>query len=126
LSEVSEFVSRIKAAGRRLLVCEKEPDFSAFENTVFVMEIQEETGVAGGRAGGMGSRRVVQVVAYKTTPHSAQKLFESSDPSVLSLFEIPYHATAMDVILQDGSTVVSSGVVDQDLVNEYLRVTKLI
>jgi len=122
LSEVSEFVSRIKAAGRRLLVCEKEPDFSAFENTVFVMEIQEETGVAGG----MGSRRVVQVVAYKTTPHSAQKLFESSDPSVLSLFEIPYHATAMDVILQDGSTVVSSGVVDQDLVNEYLRVTKLI
>jgi len=122
-----EFSVLISKPGRKLLVVLNELDGGAFvDNTVFVIEVQEAAGAAGGRAAGMGLRKPVRVHGFRFEGRVVTKFFETPNESEVELFELPYHATAMDVVLPDGSQRVVNGVVDFDLANAYEQVVKQI
>ncbi len=107
----------------KLVVAETYPIFSK-NNIVFILMIKEEMGAAGGRAAGYGSRRISQVIGFKIKDGIQEKLFDIVDSSLIDMFEIPYSATAIDIVLNDGRKIVVSGIIDQELVKSYILNTK--
>ncbi len=108
-----------------MVVCSDEPVFTG-ENQlrVYLIEVESTRGVAGGRAAGYGSRRVMCISGYTFSNGVAQKFFETRDDDRINLFELPYHSTALDVVLPDGTKTVVRGVVDSDLIGAYDALTQ--
>jgi len=105
---------------RKLLVSSTEIDLSRTnEIDIFFLIVQESRGSAGGRGGGSGSRRVERIFGYTCNNGECKIMFDTSDESKIEEFEIPYSAVAMDIRLQDGSSMVVQGVVDPDLIMKY-------
>lgn len=115
-----EFYELLRRGRELIVVASDELDFSSGrEAKVYVLEVEGSPGAAGGRAGGFGSRRVSCVRGYLVRGASSSKFYETRDEAQIGRFSVPYHATAMDVLLPDGSSVVVKGVVDPELVSEY-------
>jgi hypothetical protein len=91
------------------------------DNTIFILYVEESLGSAGGRIGGAGFRRISRIVCYNTINGIEEKIFETQDADVISNFEIPLSAVAMDIELSNGIPKVVQGIVDEDLVNSYLK-----
>ena len=107
---------------RKILVCKNEINLSTKnENTIFILFVEESKGSAGGRIGGGGFRRISRVACYQTTNGIEKKIFETQDDNVISNFDIPLSAVAMDIELSNGIPKVVQGIVDEDLVNSYLK-----
>jgi len=105
---------------RKLLVSSTEIDLSRRNKIdIFFLIVQESRGSAGGRGGGSGSRRVERIFGYTCNNGECKIIFDTSDESKIEEFEIPYSAVAMDIRLQDGSSMVVQGVVDPDLIMKY-------
>jgi hypothetical protein len=109
---------------RKIVVCTNDIDLSKkIENTVFILFVEESQGSAGGRIGGAGFRRISRISCFHVAEGVKQKIFETSDETVISKFEIPLSAVAMDIKLSDGVPRVVQGIVDEDLVKSYLALT---
>jgi hypothetical protein len=107
---------------RKIVVCKADIDLSKNnDNTIFVLYVEESLGSAGGRIGGAGFRRISRIVCYNTISGIEKKIFETQDDDVISNFEIPMSAVAMDIGLSNGIIKVVQGIVDEDLVNSYLK-----
>lgn len=107
---------------RKIVVCEDEINLrNKKDNTIFILFVEESKGSAGGRIGGAGFRRISSVVCYYTTNGIEKKIFETQDDNVISNFEIPLSAVAMDIELSNGIPKVVQGIVDKELVNSYLK-----
>ena len=107
---------------RKLLVSSTEIDLSRRNKIdIFFLIVQESRGSAGGRGGGSGSRRVERIFGYTCNNGECKIMFDTSDESKIEEFEIPYSAVAMDIRLQDGSSMVVQGVVDPDLIMKYKK-----
>jgi hypothetical protein len=107
---------------RKIVVCENDIELSKKnDNTVFILFVEESQGSAGGRIGGAGFRRISRILCYNTTNGIEKKIFETQDDNVISNFEIPLNAVAMDIELSNGIPKVVQGIVDEDLVNSYLK-----
>ena len=91
------------------------------ENVVFVLMVQESLGSAGGRGGGSGNRKIDKIMGFRIKDSNDVKFFETENPDVIEKFDIPYNAVAMDIVLESGDPFVVQGVVDDDLVQSYLR-----
>ena len=91
------------------------------ENVVFVLMVEESPGSAGGRGGGSGNRRIDKIMGFRIKDSKDVKIFETENPDVIEKFDIPYNAVAMDIVLESGDPFVVQGVVDDDLVQSYLR-----
>jgi hypothetical protein len=91
------------------------------ENIVFVLMVEESLGSAGGRGGGSGNRKIDKIIGFRTKDSKDVKIFETENPEVIEKFEIPYNAVAMDIVLESGDPFVVQGVVDDGLVQSYLR-----
>ena len=107
---------------RKILVCKDEINLSTKnENTIFILFVEESKGSAGGRIGGGGFRRISRVVCYQTVNGVEKKIFETQDDNVISNFDIPLSAVAMDIELSNGIPKVVQGIVDEELINSYLK-----
>jgi hypothetical protein len=124
VSDNSKSLDRIFLEGaRKIVVCKADIDLSKNnnDNTIFILYVEESLGSAGGRIGGAGFRRISRIVCYNTINGIEKMIFETQDDDVISNFEIPLSAVAMDIELSNGIPMVVQGIVDEDLVNSYLK-----
>jgi hypothetical protein len=107
-------------SNRKLIVSSTEIDLSKKVRVdIFFLLVQESRGSAGGRGGGSGTRRIERILGYDCENGECKNIFDTTDPSIIEKFEIPYSAVAMDITLQDGNDLVVQGIVDPGLINDY-------
>lgn len=123
MAENTESLNSVLLDGsRKIVVCINDIDLSKKnENTIFILFVEESRGSAGGRIGGAGLRRISRISCFKITNGTAQKVFETENENAISNFEIPLSAVAMDIKLSNGASKVIQGIVDENLVNNYLN-----
>jgi len=114
---------------RKLIISSQEINLNAAdgrvkENTIFVLMVKESSGSAGGRGGGSGMRRIDRIIGFEIIGNSDEQIYETDDPQEIEEFEIPYSAVAMDIVLESGVSSVVQGVIDPNMVNEYLKIIK--
>jgi hypothetical protein len=124
-SGLEELSKLLAEKGRRIIVAENPVDLKSLEgnNSIYVLQLPDESHSAGGRIGGLGERRLVKVYYFHYQNGVCRKVYETDDETKISRFELPYHAAGLPVVLPDGSTKVVSGVVDPDFVVAYQQVT---
>lgn len=92
------------------------------ENVVFVLMVEESPGSAGGRGGGSGNRKIDKIMGFRVKDGNKDvKIFETENPDTIEKFDIPYNAVAMDIVLESGDPFVVQGVVDDEMVQSYLK-----
>lgn len=118
---MDELESIILSSQRKLLVIYDELDLTDLSsyNQVFILLVEESKGSAGGRGGGSGHRKIVQVIGFKIDNKNIEKIYETKDENIIEKFEIPYSAVAMDIKLSDGKEFVVQGIMDQNMIKDY-------
>ena len=114
---------------RKLIVSSQEinlnvADSQEKQNTIFVLMVKESSGSAGGRGGGSGMRKIERIFGFKIFGNSDIQIYETEDPEEIEEFEIPYSAVAMDIVLETGITSVAQGVIDPNMISDYLKLIK--
>lgn len=89
------------------------------KNEIFILMVEESRGSAGGRAAGSGNRKISKVYGFACEGGKCEKVLEVDDPAKVEMFDIPYSAVAMDVVLSTGQPYVVQGIVDPDFVAGY-------
>ena len=122
MSDKSDSLDAIFEGGeRKIVVCKDDLKLTEKkDNIIFILFIEESRGSAGGRIGGAGFRKISRIVCYNAANGIQRKIFETQDDNVISHFEIPLSAVAMDIELSNGIQKVVQGIVDEDLVSSYL------
>ena len=122
MSDKSDSLDAIFEGGeRKIVVCKDDLKLTEKkDNIIFILFIEESRGSAGGRIGGAGFRKISRIVCYNTANGIQRKIFETKDDNIISHFEIPLSAVAMDIELSNGIQKVVQGIVDEDLVSSYL------
>ena len=110
---------------RKIVVCKNEIDLSKKnDNIIFILSVEESSGSAGGRIGGAGFRRISKIDCFKITTENIQKIFETENEDIISNFEVPLSAVAMDIKLSNSTPEVVQGIVDEELTESYLGLIK--
>jgi hypothetical protein len=106
---------------RKLIVIYDELDLSNLSsyNQIFILLVEESKGSAGGRGGGSGHRKIVQVMGFKIDNKKIEKIYDTKDENIIVKFDIPYSALAMDIKLSDGRQIVVQGIIDQNMIKDY-------
>lgn len=121
LSELTELVREKVLPRRALIVSDREIDLSEkATNRIYVLELGTSS-AAGGRAGGFGSRSASTIHRYECDDGEYSRILDVSSNERLEEFELPFHASAVSLYLEDGTEEIASGVVDPQLVEEYDR-----
>jgi hypothetical protein len=125
LSPIDELSDLLSGASRVIMIVERDVDLRSLggENNLFVLKIAEGSLAAGGRGGGFGERRVVSVKLFHYRDGACEKLFETEEEPKLAAFEVPYHVARMPFVRRDGTDGMGYGVVEPDLVREYMGKT---
>ncbi|HLQ06977.1 MAG TPA: hypothetical protein VK126_04420 [Nitrososphaerales archaeon] len=120
---VEELTSHLSGKSRVIVIAEKDVDLrpQAGENRLFLLKIAEGSLAAGGRGGGIGERKVVEVVYFELKGGLWTKLFRTDDDESLAGFEVPYYVSRLPLTLVDGTESMGYGVVEPDLVREFAR-----
>jgi len=120
---VEELTSHLSGKSRVIVIAEKDVDLrpQAGENRLFLLKIAEGSLAAGGRGGGIGERKVVEVVCFELKGGLWTKLFRTDDDESLAGFEVPYYVSRLPLTLVDGTESMGYGVVEPDLVREFAR-----
>ena len=118
---LSEFLDLVTAKGRRVYVAERPIDLRdlATPNTIYVLQLPDGSTAAGGRAGGLGERRIVRLYHYQLGGGICKKVAEIEEDDKLDSLDLPYHATAMPVLDTEGRERLVSGVIDPPFVDSY-------
>lgn len=118
---MNELESLILSAQRKLLVIYDELDLSELSsnNQIFILLVEESKGSAGGRGGGSGHRKIVQVTGFKIDNKKIERIYDTKDENIIEKFEIPYSAVAIDIKLSDGRQIVVQGIIDQVMIKDY-------
>jgi hypothetical protein len=122
LSAFDELAQLASEGARKIFVARNSIDLRASDdgNYVFVLELPTvKLGVAGGRIGGIGERKIQKLQCFQIQNRDCKKIFETEDAEQLEKFELPYHAAGLSIILPDGTEKVVTGVVDPELVERY-------
>ncbi|MDQ2685681.1 MAG: hypothetical protein M3Y25_07550 [Thermoproteota archaeon] len=119
----------IRLPQRKLIVSSKDIDLSKTMDsnsatTVFVLMVKESIGSAGGRGGGSGMRKIEKILGFEIKTNGDRLIYESSSEAEIEKFEIPYSAVALDIILGTGESYVVQGIVDAQLISNYLMIIK--
>jgi hypothetical protein len=123
MAGLDDLIRIISSKGRRVYVAERPLDLRNLPeaNTVFVLQLPDDSTAAGGRGGGLGERRIVKMYHFRCRNGQYEKMPDIEDEARLDSLDLPYHATAMAVTLPDGSEKLVSGVVDPDYVSSYVH-----
>lgn len=118
----SELNSTLGGGSRVIVIAERDVDLRGGtpENTLFLLKIAEGSLAAGGRGGGFGERRVVGVALFELRGGAWTKKFETGEGGGAAGFEVPYYVSRLPIFLADGAEAMGYGVVDPDLVREFL------
>jgi hypothetical protein len=118
-------IDAVLLLSQRKLVVAREDVFlnRGSNNDIFILLVEESRGSAGGRAAGSGHRRISRILGFSCENGRCDKFFDTSDPQVIDMFDIPYSAVAMDIRLSSGTPYVVQGVVDPSLVAGYRALT---
>jgi hypothetical protein len=118
---LEDLLQLIGSKGRRVYVTERSIDLRDLSktNTIFILQLPDDSTAAGGRGGGLGERRIVKMYHYQYGNGVCERRQDIEDDAKLDSLDLPYHATAMAVIIPDGKEKLVSGVVDPDLVSSY-------
>jgi len=120
---LAEIDNVLQLSQRKLVICQNDLHLDTKQgNKVFVLMVEESRGSAGGRAAGSGSRRIDRVYGFSCVDGVCSQIFESDTQSTIELFDIPYSAVAMDIRLSDGRPVVVQGVINSELISDYLNI----
>jgi hypothetical protein len=122
---MSDSIDAILQLPQRKLVIAKSDvllNRQKMNNEIFILMVEESTGSAGGRAAGVGHRRVNRICGFSCDGGECTKFFDTNEQDKIDQFDIPYSAVAMDILLSDGKPYVLQGVVDPDFVASYLSV----
>lgn len=121
MGDLEELVELINSMGRRVYVTESPIDLRdlATKNSIYVLQVPDRSTAAGGRGGGFGERRIIKLSQYEYGDGQLRKLREVEDEAVLDNLDLPYHATALPIILPDGKEKLVSGVVDVSFTASY-------
>lgn len=112
---------------RKLVVASAEIDLSKSEDcTVFVLLVEESLGSAGGRAGGSGSRKIDRILGFRVHQYKLDPIIDSREIEIIERFDVPYSAVALDIILSTGQESVVQGIVDPDLIEEYMQIVNTV
>ena len=119
----------IKLPQRKLIVSSNDIDltFSSAKdttNTIFVLFVRESRGSAGGRGGGSGMRKIEKILVFDVDRNNDKLVYETSSEDQIEKFEIPYSAVALDIVLRSGEKYVVQGIVDPQMVSDYLELIK--
>ncbi|HSA74927.1 MAG TPA: hypothetical protein VLE21_01935 [Candidatus Nitrosocosmicus sp.] len=119
----------IKLPQRKLIVSSNDIDltFSSGNdttNTIFVLIVRESSGSAGGRGGGSGMRKIEKILVFDVERNHDKLIYETSSEVEIGKFEIPYSAVALDIVLRSGEKYVVQGIVDPQMVSDYLELIK--
>src|SRR5690348_14399917 len=88
---------------RKLVVARNDVNLNKpIKNEIFILMIEESRGSAGGRAAGSGSRKISKVFGFLCDGGICSKRIELDDPIKIEMFDIPYSAVAMDILLSNG------------------------
>jgi len=125
MTPLEELTQLTKEKGRRLFVAEHPIDLSTTQgrNCLYILELPTGTGSAGGRVGGIGERRVEKVFCFRQENGNWMKVYETESLEKVEIFDLPYHAAGLEVRLPDGTEKIVSGVVDEELIERYNRIT---
>ena len=125
MNALDELGQLLTGPSRVVVVARGDVDLQSLagENDLFVLVLLEGSLAAGGRGGGFGERRVVKVVQFRYSNGACEKLFEAADDSKVSEFEVPFHVARMPMTLPDGNVSMGYGVVDPDVISEFMAKT---
>jgi hypothetical protein len=108
---------------RKLVIAKRDVALDKqINNEIFILMVEESTGSAGGRAAGVGHRRINRIYGFSCDGGKCTKIFDTNEQDKIDQFDIPYSAVAMDIRLSDGKPYVLQGVVDPDFVTSYRSV----
>ena len=112
---------------RKLVVASTEVDLSKSEHSiVFVLLVEESFGSAGGRAGGSGSRKISRILGFKIHQLMISLIIDIREMDIIDRFDVPYSAVALDITLSTGQRSVVQGIVDPNLIEEYMRIVNTV
>lgn len=116
-----EFRELVNARGRKVFVASRPIDLRAAStpNDVFILQLPDGSTAAGGRGGGFGERRIVRVYHFEFGPDGCRKVSEVEDDVKLDQLDLPYHATAMPIMDEQGNEILVSGVIDPPFAESY-------
>jgi hypothetical protein len=90
------------------------------KNDIFILMVEESIGSAGGRAAGLGHRRIDRIYGFSCHGGGkCTKFFDTIEQDKINRFEIPYSAVALDIRLSDGKPYILQGIVDSDSVASF-------
>ena len=118
---MSESVDAVlRGPSRKIVVSLNDIDLAdPSDNFIVIFIVEESSAAAGGRAAGYGSRRITKIISFATMHGRYEKILETNDDLLISKFNIPYSAVAMDISMNDGSSVVVQGIVDPETIQTY-------
>ena len=123
---INEFEEILFRPQRKLVVSSRDINLSEdFENKLFLLIVDESKGSAGGRGGGSGHRKITRVIGFEyNNDKNINKVFDTSEEEIIEKFEIPYSAVALDIVLRSGEKYVVQGIVDPQMISDYLELIK--
>ena len=123
MEPADELLSHLSGGSRVIVIAEKDVDLrpESGDNRLFLLKIAEGSLASGGRGGGFGERRVVEVMLFERKNGTWARPFKTDDEASVSNFEVPYHVSRLPLTLPDGAEAMGYGVVEPDLVLELLR-----
>jgi hypothetical protein len=120
---LEELTSHLFGKSRVIVIASKDVDLrpQSGGNRLFLLKIAEGSLAAGGRGGGIGERKVVEVLCFDLKDGVWTRAFGTEDEASLAAFEVPYYVSRLPLTLADGTESMGYGVVEQDLVVEFTR-----
>ena len=122
---MSDSIDAILQLPQRKIVIAQNDVFldKQIKNDIFILMVEESIGSAGGRAAGLGYRRIDRIYGFSCSGSGkCTKFFDTVERDKIDQFDIPYSAVAMDIRLSDGKPYVLQGIVDPDSVASYRSV----
>ncbi len=119
----AELSSLLTGGSRVIVISERDVDLrsGAAGNRLLLLRIAEGSLAAGGRGGGFGERKVVEVMLLSSAGGAWAKLFDSSEESTVARFDVPYHVARIPMVLADGTESMGYGVVEPGLADRMLQ-----
>jgi hypothetical protein len=123
MSTLESLDSILQLPQRKLIVAQTDVFLDKpANNEIFILMVEESRGSAGGRAAGSGHRRISKVYGFQCEGGKCNKFAEVDDPASIEMFEVPYSAVAMDIVLSTGQPSVVQGIVDPEFVATYKEI----
>ena len=123
MEAADELASILSSGSRVIVIAEKDVDLRPHsgDNKLFLLKIVEGSLASGGRGGGFGERRVVEVMFFERKDGTWSSPFRTDNETSVANFEVPYHVSRLPLTLLDGAESMGYGVVEPDLVREMVR-----